>query len=83
MSGLFSQISLVSLLFAFVSLFIQANAGPIAGGACCGVCCTAVGSGATFIWPAAFAACMGSCVATLGVGPPCTICAAAFLSPTP
>jgi hypothetical protein len=83
MSGLFSQISLVSLLFAFVSLFIQANAGPIAGGACCGVCCTGCGTGAGFVLPVVFTACMASCVTTLGVAPPCTICAAAFLSPTP
>ncbi len=81
MSGFLSQISLVSLLFAFVSLFIQVNAGPIAGAACCSTCCTFVGV-TSFIW-VGVPACMAACVTTLGVGPPCTVCAVAFLSPSP
>jgi hypothetical protein len=73
---------LLSILFCFLIFTIQIQdsfSGPAAGGSCCAICCTplmlAGGIGGL--------ACLATCVASMGAAPPCFICAAAFLAPTP
>lgn len=73
----FTVVLLLLVLLAYVG---EIRAGPIAGNTCCAVCCTTVTSA---LGPLGPLACVATCVASVGTSPPCMVCAAAFLAPTP
>ncbi|CAF3520693.1 unnamed protein product [Rotaria socialis] len=56
--------------------------GPLAGAACCTACCAPQLIVPGLGW-AGFGICEPVCLASIGTAPPCTVCAAAFLAPTP
>ncbi|UJR06715.1 hypothetical protein I4U23_011002 [Adineta vaga] len=73
--------SLSTITQTQVNLFrIQNNfAGPVAGNTCCALCCSPLilAGGLPGL------GCVASCIGTLGTAPPCIVCVAAFLAPTP
>ena len=75
----------VLLILVCFMLIIQGQqtvfGGPVSGAACCTVCC---GLGSAPFGPWAVGFCVAGCIGSVGITPFfCTMCAAAFIAPSP
>ncbi|CAF4759294.1 unnamed protein product [Rotaria socialis] len=73
---------IVLLIFVSGKVVLTVFGGPLAGAACCTACCAPQLIVPGLGW-AGFGICEPVCLASIGTAPPCTVCAAAFLAPTP